>query len=644
MNKMKKALNKIKPKTRLNKFITRQLFLIVAVFLFLIFTGSFAYLGNIIGDGVNTLSNISSHTPSERRFFFTPHDPVPFGVSTTGFVDGSGSITNEEDQLATLIKGEAESSATEYYSVYADFTNNSFVYTTAEKTAELLLNVVDPEGNEVTTIEGLTRVTVTDATGKSYTGFDVTEVNKMIRLHDLKEITTTSKIEEKWTMSVTFVDLPSSQTNNLNKELSANINLDFPNEMISGQSFNNLIHTSGFRDTVTQIIFDKQIDEGYEAATDKWDLSVAENESIVAYIENVDEEQILHIQSDRGIIANANQYGTFRNFNAITKLEFNGWYNTGNVTTMQQMFNMDIGTDNSTFEGDSYLTSLDLSTFDTSNVTSMDSMFYSLESITDLDLSSFDTSNVTNMSSMFRNMHYLTDLNINSFNTNNVTNMSNMFTLLESLKDLDLSMFNTSSVTNMNRMFFSLSSLTSLNLSSFDTSNVTDMSQMFGNVESLSILNLNNFNTENVTDMSYMFQYTYSLQNLDISSFNTNKVTDMSSMFGGCNSLLNLNLSNFETSSVTDMSGMFSYMTSLISLDITSFDTQKVTDMRNMFSGMNITSIDLSNFDMTNVTYSENMFRNSTKITEAYAKTQADADILNATTNKPSTFTFVATE
>ena len=46
-------------------------------------------------------------------------------------------------------------------------------------------------------------------------------------------------------------------------------------------------------------------------------------------------------------------------------------------------------------------TSLDLSTFDTSKVTNMSSMFYYCSSLTSLDVSSFDISKVTNFSNMF---------------------------------------------------------------------------------------------------------------------------------------------------------------------------------------------------------------------------------------------------
>ncbi len=48
-----------------------------------------------------------------------------------------------------------------------------------------------------------------------------------------------------------------------------------------------------------------------------------------------------------------------------------------------------------------YLKSLDLSNFDTSNVTTMDSMLRACTSLTTLDLSNFNTSNVTNMDAMF---------------------------------------------------------------------------------------------------------------------------------------------------------------------------------------------------------------------------------------------------
>ena len=99
---------------------------------------------------------------------------------------------------------------------------------------------------------------------------------------------------------------------------------------------------------------------------------------------------------------------------------------------------------------ESQATSLDLSSFDTSNVTDMRSMFSGSQA-TSLGLSNFDTSNVTNMNYMFYNSK-ATSLDLSSFDTSNVTNMSYMFAGSQATS-LDLSSFDTSKVTNMNYMF-----------------------------------------------------------------------------------------------------------------------------------------------------------------------------------------------
>ena len=58
-------------------------------------------------------------------------------------------------------------------------------------------------------------------------------------------------------------------------------------------------------------------------------------------------------------------------------------------------------------------------------IVSMSSMF-ACSNATELDLSSFDTSNVTDMSYMFDSI-YATELDLSGFDTSNVTNMSGMF-------------------------------------------------------------------------------------------------------------------------------------------------------------------------------------------------------------------------
>ena len=82
---------------------------------------------------------------------------------------------------------------------------------------------------------------------------------------------------------------------------------------------------------------------------------------------------------------------------------------------------------NGMFNHCSGLTSLDVSSFDTSNITSMKFMFYDCESLTSLDVSNFNTSNVTNMSNMFQLCKCLISLDLSGWDMSNVNTLSNMF-------------------------------------------------------------------------------------------------------------------------------------------------------------------------------------------------------------------------
>ena len=210
-------------------------------------------------------------------------------------------------------------------------------------------------------------------------------------------------------------------------------------------------------------------------------------------------------------------------------------------------------------------------------------MFCECNNITDIDLSSFDTKNVTNMSHMFRYCENLTNLNLSSFDTKNVTNMKNMFYNCEKITNLNLSSFDTKKVTNMSHMFRYCEKITNLNLSSFDTKNVTNMSHMFYNCEKITNLNISSFDTKNVTNMSHMFYNCEKITNLNLSSFDTKNVTNMSHMFWNCKNITNFYLSSFDTKNVTNMSHMFRYCENITNLNLSSFDTKNATNMKNMF-------------------------------------------------------------
>ena len=101
-----------------------------------------------------------------------------------------------------------------------------------------------------------------------------------------------------------------------------------------------------------------------------------------------------------------------------------------------------------------------------------------------------------------------------------------------------------------------------------------------------------------------------------------------------------LDLSSFDTSNVTNMNFMFRNSDATEIKGLNRFNTSKVTDMFYMFYNSKATTLDLSSFDTSNVTDMGSMFYYS-KATTGYARTQADADKFNNSSNKPSSLTFV---
>ncbi len=192
-------------------------------------------------------------------------------------------------------------------------------------------------------------------------------------------------------------------------------------------------------------------------------------------------------------------------------------FDTSSVTTMAYMFS-----------SCSNLTTLNLSSFDTSKVTKMGSMFAGLSiELPFKDWPNFVTTNVEEMGGMF-DSYKGTTLDLSTFDTSKVTQMYSMFASCINLITLDLSNFNTSKVTNMNSMFDDQLNKTGIKATIIFPkgfgSVATNMSNMF-RYYSGTTLDLSNFNTSKVTNMNSMFQNCNNLTTLDLSSFTFDKLT-----------------------------------------------------------------------------------------------------------------------
>ena len=216
---------------------------------------------------------------------------------------------------------------------------------------------------------------------------------------------------------------------------------------------------------------------------------ILKNEIICIYDKQEDEINLLHDYTDKWKIGEEYYIEAKNNINDNNidiyindkKIKFNYKYKSNEKGNIQVkfVFNKLLTSTNSMFCGCSSLQSINLSSFNTTDVKDMSYMFSFCSSLQSINLSSFNTNNVKKMSYMFRRCSSLQTINLSSFNTINVTDMSCMFAECYSLQSLDLSSFNTTKVEDMNTMFWGCSSLQSLDLSSFDTTNVKDMSFMF---------------------------------------------------------------------------------------------------------------------------------------------------------------------
>ncbi|MBB1536271.1 BspA family leucine-rich repeat surface protein [Candidatus Saccharibacteria bacterium] len=269
-----------------------------------------------------------------------------------------------------------------------------------------------------------------------------------------------------------------------------------------------------------------------------------------------------------------------------------------------------------------------------------EAMFRWFTKMETIDLSSFNTSEVTTMNTMFYMMNSLKSIDVSGFNTSKVTDMNAMFDLTGVIEQLDVSNFDTSNVTDMKWMFFGLNKLKKLNLTNFDTSRVTNMYGMFDAMTDVSEIKFGtNFNTRNVTNMGRMFSRTSSIQQLDLSHFNTGNVTAMNDMFSLMTSLTQINFgANFDTSNVTDMTGMFYQSTSLVNLDLSHFNTRKVKSMISMFSQMSgLTILDISNFETPSLENAGSMFAIdpgfSDNLEKIYVNQDFDTSKLTSSTN-----------
>ena len=210
---MKKFIKKIKS----NKFLYILSVLIVGVFFILIARVTYAFLAPIIN---NAQTNIVIKGDIVDEFKLKVGNPLKLDATPTTLKENGTNYTTSTKATASLKANSTKNTATYNYYLYFQIENNSFTYT-SETTPEIILTITNPNGEEVTSIEGLTY-----GTFNGVSGFDVTTQSGLFNIANNYQITsnssTTATIHE-WTITLTYLNQSYDQSANFGKSMEVGV-------------------------------------------------------------------------------------------------------------------------------------------------------------------------------------------------------------------------------------------------------------------------------------------------------------------------------------------------------------------------------------------------------------------------------------
>ena len=202
--------------------------IIGAIAIFAIISATYAYFQAQLGNGAS--ANVDLDTSTTDSLTFDVGDDISLSINQFNFGVGAGNLTSNTTASATLLANNASNTATYNYYVYFRINSNEFVYTTEDNKPEIILTVTDPEGNPVTSIDGLTYVpnvqtTTSDGSTQTVSGFDITTASGTFAVASLYSITanSTTPTTQNWNFTATFINLDSDQQGNTGKQMDADI-------------------------------------------------------------------------------------------------------------------------------------------------------------------------------------------------------------------------------------------------------------------------------------------------------------------------------------------------------------------------------------------------------------------------------------
>ena len=250
-----------------------------------------------------------------------------------------------------------------------------------------------------------------------------------------------------------------------------------------------------------------------------------------------------------------------------------------------------------------------------------------------IDLSDWDTSNVTNMNNMFNDCTGLTYVDVSGFNTSNVNYMNRMFNWCGSLTYLDVSKWDTSKVSSMEFMFRGCKSLTYLDVSKWDTSKVINMDSMFYNCRTLTYLDVSKWDTSELYSLHNTFEQTGRINMIDMSNWNLSNLGEIGNSIGDlffnsyCENikLPNMNLNKPFNLNYGNAFKNLAYLKSFYAPELVNSKTTKVDIL--FYNDKELEYTDMHDWDFSNVTSANDMFYGCSSLISLIAGHESNTNV-----------------
>lgn len=265
-----------------------------------------------------------------------------------------------------------------------------------------------------------------------------------------------------------------------------------------------------YKDKIVSIEF-KQEASSPNDVLESWDISLLGNESVKAYIKQLDDNYELYIISNNMINLPINCHRLFSDFTNVKNIDF--------------------------------------SNISTECVEDTSSMFVNCSNLEIIDgINNFSTNNLKYTFGMFNRCYQLQKLNLSNWNTSKLKNMLNMFAECFNLAEIvGIENWDTSNVKNLDAAFAQTRALTNLDISNWNVDNVTSMNETF-NGSYVQDLNISNWSMSNCTKITGVFKNTIALENLYLNNveLNVDIITNYEQLFSGTKQNINIYVKNSE--------------------------------------------------------------------------------------------------